>query len=316
MKRDDALRLVEICKLYYEKEYTQAKIAKALDISRPAVSKLLAEARHRGIVKIEICSPFDSDDDLLNQLTTLFGLKDGLVIPSGTRNDGLNRKLIVSQTALYLSKIITEVSNIGIGWGDVIRDIIDEFEGQPSGHGGQGSICPVIGSATSAVQSLQTNELTRILAEKIGFDPYYLHAPAFPFSEQDRQLFMTTIEGQKITALWERLDTVLLSVGTYPTIPDQATAARFGDALKEQKAVGVLATYYYDLHGNIIESPTDIAVRIPLQSLKQTERVILVADSPQKVRSIRGALLTGLVNHLITDEPTARELIKFHKEIS
>ncbi len=316
MKKEYALRLVEICKLYYEKEYTQANIAKELNISRPAVSKLLAEARHRGIVKIEIRSPYDSDDGLLNRLSDIFDLQEGLVIPSGTRNDGMNRRLIVSQAALYLAKILPDVSNLGIGWGDTIRDIIDEIDSQPGTGDKGGAICPVMGSATSAVQSLQTNELTRMLAEKIGFTPYYLHAPAFPFSEQDRQLFMTTIEGQKISDLWSKLDTVLLSVNTYPTIPDQATAVRFGDRLKEEKAVGVLATYYYDIHGKFIESPADIAVRIPMDCLKQARRVIVVADSPRKVRPLHGALRTGLVTHLITDEPTAKELIRFHNEIN
>jgi DNA-binding transcriptional regulator LsrR (DeoR family) len=316
MKKEDLLRLVEICRLYYEKESTQANIAKTLNISRPAVSKLLSEARHRGIVKIEIRSPFDSDDDLMNQLIRMFGLKDGLIIPSATKNDGLNRRLIVSQSVVYLQKILPEIKKLGIGWGQTIRDIIEEFEVQTPGNKEKGGICPVIGSSPSAVQWLQTNELARILAEKIGFTPYYLHAPAFPFSENDRQLFMGTIEGQQISALWAELDTILLGVGTYPTVPDQATAVRFGDLLKQRKAVGVLATYYYDIQGRIIESPGDIAVRIPLEYLKKTKRVIVVSGSPKKIRALRGALMTGLVSHLITDEGTARELIKYHQEVS
>lgn len=307
---------MEICRLYYEKEHTQADIAKMFNISRPAVSKLLTEARHRGIVRIEICSPIDSDEELLGQLSAAFGIKGGLIIPSASRDDTVIRNLIVTQAALFLEDLLPDVETLGIGWGETIKDIIEEFDGSKGHTGDKRSICPVIGNAPSAVQSLQTNELARILAEKAGFTPSYLHAPAFPFSSRDRELFMGTIEGQHITKLWSQLDTILLGVGNYPTVPDQATAARFGDRLKEHKAVGVLATYYYDQQGTIIESPGDNAIRIPLAALKKTERVVVISGSPKKIRALHGALKTGLVSHLITDETTAREVLRFESELN
>ncbi len=316
MKKKEALRLVEICRLYYEKELTQAQIAKEFDISRPAVSKLLSEARHRGIVRIEIRSPLDSDDDLLDRLTRAFDLDGGLIIPSATKDEGLIRQLIVSQSVSYLKKVFPEINNLGIGWGKTIGELIEEFEANVSNGVDQRAVCPVIGSAPNAIQWLQTNELTRMFAEKINFTPFYLHAPAFPFSAEDKQLFMNTAEYQKVSELWDQLDTILLGLGTYPTVPDQATAVRFGNLLKEKKAVGVLATYYFDIEGNIIESPNDIVVRIPLEALQKAQRVMVICGSLNKIRALRGALKTGLISHLITDENTARELLKLHEELT
>jgi deoxyribonucleoside regulator len=316
MKKKEALRLVEICRLYYEKELTQAQIAKEFDISRPAVSKLLSEARHRGIVRIEIRSPLDSDDDLLDRLTRAFDLDGGLIIPSATKDEGLIRQLIVSQSVSYLKKVFPEINNLGIGWGKTIGELIEEFEANVSNGVDQRAVCPVIGSAPNAIQWLQTNELTRMFAEKINFTPFYLHAPAFPFSAEDKQLFMNTAEYQKVSELWDQLDTILLGLGTYPTVPDQATAVRFGNLLKEKKAVGVLATYYFDIEGSIIESPNDIVVRIPLEALQKAQRVMVICGSLNKIRALRGALKTGLISHLITDENTARELLKLHEELT
>jgi deoxyribonucleoside regulator len=316
MKKKEALRLVEICRLYYEKELTQAQIAKEFDISRPAVSKLLSEARHRGIVRIEIRSPLDSDDDLLDRLTRAFNLDGGLIIPSATKDEGLIRQLIVSQSVSYLKKVFPEINNLGIGWGKTIGELIEEFEANVSNGVDQRAVCPVIGSAPNAIQWLQTNELTRMFAEKINFTPFYLHAPAFPFSAEDKQLFMNTAEYQKVSELWDQLDTILLGLGTYPTVPDQATAVRFGNLLKEKKAVGVLATYYFDIEGNIIESPNDIVVRIPMEALQKAKRVMVICGSLNKIRALRGALKTGLISHLITDENTARELLKLHEELT
>ena len=52
-------RLVDVARLYYEKDRTQNEIAEIYRISRPMVSKLLKEAKEEGIVKITIAAPGD-----------------------------------------------------------------------------------------------------------------------------------------------------------------------------------------------------------------------------------------------------------------
>ena len=103
---------------------------------------------------------------------------------------------------------------------------------------------------------------------------------------------------------------VILGVGTYPSVPDQATAARFGNLLKENKAVGMIATYYFDKDGTIIESKDDIVIRIPLSDLKRAKKVFVIGGGEKKVYSIGGTLKTGLVTHLITDDRTAQSLLE------
>ena len=316
MKNEDYQRLVEIARLYYEKDYTQAEIAKAVGVSRPVVSRLLSEARQRGIVRIEVRSPLDEDHELLGELMRTFGIRGGLIVPTGPSEEAVDRSLMVSQAALYVQRLLPEVRRLGIGWGETVRDVIAQMEDQDEQTGARRSVCPVIGSAPSAMQWFQTNELTRLLAEKLRADPYYLHAPAFPVSEGDRAMFTGTVEYRQVSDLWRELDLVLLGIGTYPTVPDYATAARFGDRLKQQKAVGVLATYYFDARGTIIDSPQDYAVRIPLVDLRGAKQVVVVTGSTKKTQAVHGGLMTGLISHLVTDEGTARELIRYHQSIN
>ena len=54
-------RLVGVARLYYEQDRTQNEIAGRYGISRPMVSKLVKEARDRGIVSIRICAPQEED---------------------------------------------------------------------------------------------------------------------------------------------------------------------------------------------------------------------------------------------------------------
>jgi deoxyribonucleoside regulator len=280
-----------------------------MNISRPAVSKLLSEARIRGIVSIEIKSPLMSDDYLLNDLSEAYSLNGGLVVPSGSNDGNLNTQLLIAQASLYFEKLLLDVDKVGLGWGDTMGRLVDGLKNISSSIKKTGYVCPVIGSAPNDIKWYQTNELARVFTEKTGFTPYYLHAPAFPVSLKNKRLFENTLEYQEISKLWSELDVVILGIGTYPSVPDQATAARFGDLLRKRKAVGMIATYYFDIDGNIIKCKDDIVIRIPLEDFKRADKVFVVGGGDKKINSIRGTLKTGLVTHLITDDRTAQALL-------
>jgi len=161
----DILKLVEISRLYYERNLTQAKIAKKMNISRPAVSKLLSEARNRGIVKIQIKSPLLSDLPLLQELCEVYRLKGGLVVPSGSADDKMIMRLLVSQASLYFEKLLPQVNRVGLGWGDTMGRLVDELKQKIFLDEKRGCVCPVIGSAPNDIRWFQTNELAPIFAE-------------------------------------------------------------------------------------------------------------------------------------------------------
>jgi deoxyribonucleoside regulator len=304
----EILRLVEISRLYYETGLTQAEIAKKYNISRPAVSKLLSEARIHGIVKIEIKSPLESNENLLQPLSRQFNLDGGLIVQTGSGEANLKHRLLISQATQYIEKRIQESTNIGLGWGPETGSILDELKRRPQNGQSNRTVCPVIGSAPNDIKWFQTNELARIFSNKTGYSPFYLPAPAFPMSKGNKQLFEQTDEYRAVSSLWDNLDMVLLGIGTYPSVPDQATAARFGDKLRKEGAVGMIATYYYDRNGRFIESENDIVIRIPLKALRKTRVVLVIGHGLEKIHTIIGALKTGLVTHLITDEETVLQV--------
>jgi deoxyribonucleoside regulator len=239
----------------------------------------------------------------------MFKLQGGLIVPTGSVDENVIINYIIAQTALYLESLLPTIKNIGLGWGTSMGSLIEAMRPQKPRENLDWAVCPIVGSAPYAIQCFQTNELVRIFAQKTGYEPHYLHAPAFPGSEDNKKLFENTSEYQKISKLWDKLDTVILGVGTYPSVPDQATAARFGSRLREKKAVGMIVTYCYDIDGKIIDSENDIVTRIPLESLKKAKRALAFGGGEKKFRALRGALMTGLITHLITDEVTAREVV-------
>ena len=85
------LRLVEISRLYYKQNLTQVEVAKKFNISRPLVSKLLAEARDSGIVHIEIKNPITTNTELLDQLSDIYNLEGGLIVPTVSRGEKITK---------------------------------------------------------------------------------------------------------------------------------------------------------------------------------------------------------------------------------
>ena len=68
MKLEKQRRLAHVARRYYLEDQKQSDIARELGISRPMVSRLLAEARELGVVEIRIHDPECREDSLLERL--------------------------------------------------------------------------------------------------------------------------------------------------------------------------------------------------------------------------------------------------------
>ena len=311
----EILKLVEVARMYYEQEMTQSDIAKDIGVSRPLISKMLQRSKDLGIVNIEIRSPLEGNQGLLNRMKMRFDLIDGLIVPANKGNLDLSMKNLISQSALYLERKLSDQGCIGLGWGSTVAGLVDSMNSGELNAERPVTVCPLIGSMTSPSKGFHPNELTRRFAEKVGGDASYLHAPAFPGSKSNFEVFQQTDEYKYISSLWQRLDTMIVSIGTYPSVPDQATALRFGKALKEQHAVGMLLSYYFDVNGNIIEGENDHVIRIPLENIRKVKKMILVCSGNIKANALLGVLRTGLVTHLITDDLAAKQVLELESEL-
>ena len=68
--------LVQVSELYYLQEMNQVEIAKLLGVSRPTVSRLLAEAKREGVVEIKVKNMVSINSELSKQLRERLGLKN------------------------------------------------------------------------------------------------------------------------------------------------------------------------------------------------------------------------------------------------
>lgn len=295
-------RLVNIARLYYEEDKTQNEIAGMYGISRPMVSKLLKEAKAQGIVHVQIQVPEHSGGRERKQLERLrrsFGICGGAVVPDGY-ND-LTTNAAVAETALeYLESLGQR--RLGIGWGHIIGDLVSliETKEQPVSVGDH--ICPLIGNGGVGLKNYHSNELVRVIAEHSNARPEFIYTPACVLSEQELKLTRELENYRVVYQAWEQLDVALVNIGNFPSVPDFASEARFGDLLVKRRAVGRILNYFTDRDGHIICSDMDYAIQIPLELLRRVRHVIGICSANTKPKALCGVLRTGYVNHVIAPE--------------
>lgn len=302
-------KLIQVAKKYYFDGMTQNQIANELNLSRPMISKYIAEARELGIVTISIKSPLDGDNLVIDLLKERYGiLGGGLIYPTG--QPSASEGLIASSAAQFLMDSLKQNRHIGIAWGNIISSVIGVVEKQYNNPGIAGEATSLIGNSNTANRNYHTDSLCGNFSSITGFTPNYIHAPAFVESQEDYDLIIRTDSYKKVSSRWNKLDVAIFDIDNYPSVPDLATASRFGNTLSLRKSVGHMLAYYFDVNGGIIHEENDLVVQIPLDVLKKIKIRIGVCNGSLNAQALRGALSTGLITHLFANTITAEDAIR------
>jgi DNA-binding transcriptional regulator LsrR (DeoR family) len=218
------------------------------------------------------------------------------------------------EAAGVLVDFLDKTKVLGLGWGYNINKMIGALPPTNSDAATHGIVCPLIGTATVPHRGYHPNELATELSHKTGFQAEYLISPAFPTTEQDQELFMNTNNYLEILERWRKTDTAIITLGSFPLVPDHGTALRFGKKLTEEKAVGSLLSYFFNLQGEQIEGDDDYAIQIPLRLLARIKHVIGIVPPESNTSAVISCLRTGYIRHLVIAEQTAKGIITFDVE--
>ncbi|MEG1773948.1 MAG: sugar-binding domain-containing protein, partial [Oscillospiraceae bacterium] len=225
------------------------------------------------------------------------------VAPSA-ENDAVTNRTLAAGAIDYLREL--GGNRFGIGWGTIIGELVSLLEQEQPEPSSLQSICPLVGNSGVSNRNYHSNENVRIFAWQSMAQPQYLYAPAFAENQQELDLIQRMESCQAVYTAWESLDLALVNIGNYPSTPDFASGARYGDLLSKRKAAGRLLAYYFDVHGDIIRSDTDYAIQIPTQLLGRCKNVVGICSANVKPRALAGALRTGLIHHLVASEELVR----------
>jgi deoxyribonucleoside regulator len=309
--------LADVAEMYYEEGLTQVEISHAIGMTRSAISRMLTEARQKGIVQIHIQRPLRFDANLEEKLIEHFGLQAAhvLVWQKPEHYEALRRRLGVA-AGHVLEKLLRPGLVIGLPWGKTVSATIDALEVVEPTSVRVVQLVGVLGS-NSHVHNAQA--LVEQLARKLGGEGVYLYTPFIVESPDTARALLNNQNIREAIAIGKRCDVALLGIGT--TEAEFSSLYQGGhitleelEVLQRAGAVGDVSGHHFDIAGRVPDVAFhDYLVGIARDDLLTIPIRLGVAGGAAKVRPILGALRGGYVNVLVTDSHTAQQVLNLGK---
>jgi DNA-binding transcriptional regulator LsrR (DeoR family) len=314
---DDDLRLIAtVARMYHERGLSQPQIAGDLHISQPRVSRLLKRAQELGIVRTIVTVPegVHSDvEDAMVEAYGRFGLANAIVVESPGPGDPA--RALGAAAAQYLSATFTGHDRVGVSsWSATILAVAEAM--RPARARTADSVVQVMGGLGDPRVQMQASRLMGLLASATKADPVFMPAPGVLTSKEARDSLVADPSIASVMDLWRELTVVLVGIG--PAMGSQLLRES-GNALADSDraslmaagAVGDVCLRFFDAEGRPIESSVnDRLITVSYEVLKGIPRRVGVAGGAEKHAAIRGALLGGWANILITDLEEAHRLLE------
>lgn len=297
--------MVAAARMYYLEHATQGAVAERLGVSRPTVSRLLTEARRRGIVRIDVLEPPGADLEALGaRVAEALGLVRVALAAVATEP---------SSAAALAPAVGTLLRSAGLGRGDGLlissgRTLHEVAAGPlPSLPGVR--LAPTLGGQDEAEPWYATNDITRQIAAKVGGTPVFLYAPAMPAAGAHR-LLREDPSIRRVLDLWRTATCALIGVGAAPLSRTSIPAFVPLDAPSLRSAVGDVTSRFYDAEGAPVPFPGDDRLfAVELETLRGLPASIAVAAGPEKVAAIIAGARGGYFDRLATDAATGAAIL-------
>lgn len=305
--------LYTAARLYYEDDATQAEIATQLGTSRATVSRLLAEAKRQGIVRIEVVAPADAQPkELADRLARALNLNTVYLSPPMPA-PGPGRSVVDVMGRVLAPAAARALSEAGLLPGDVLlvssgRTVYELAQYELTPLPGV-VVAPTVGGNDQPYEWYQTNEITRLVANQVGGRANYLFAPALP----GPALYQSLLEDpsiQRVLHQWPRARCALMGVGAPPLTRSDIPQFVPTDSTSLRSAVGDVCSRFYDRNGDPVAfEGMERLIALELEALQHIPVTIAVAVGKDKVDSITAGARGGYFNRLVTDPATAEALL-------
>ena len=311
MTRDRDKLSINVAKLYYRSEYSQQRIAEELGISRPSVSRLLQYAKDKGYVKIQIMDPVEDMSNMEQMLVEKYHLHEVRIASSTINDENEIKKYIGIKAAEYLDSIVQDGDIIGVGWGTTLYDMSCSLLPRVL-KGSQ--IVQLEGGVTHSKWRNYAKDILENFSNNYSTIAQYLPLPVVFGSREVKEMVDQDRHIKRVLEMGSHANFAVFGVGT---VRPNALFFRLGYTDQEEQiriqqiAVGDICSRFFDADGRICNKELDArTVGITLDELRNKEHSIMIAGGEAKVPAIRAALKGHYANVFITDQFTAKELLK------
>jgi DNA-binding transcriptional regulator LsrR (DeoR family) len=306
---DDLLRMAAT--LYHVDGLGQSEVARLVRVSQAKVSRLLAAALERGIVRISVEQYAARDGRLEHEICSRFGLKSAVVVRVGDEGGGeIARQTVGHFGAPAVIELLPTRGVLAIGGGRSVADVVKGFRTKETRRL---TVVQAMGSIDSNISPVDALEIGRAIVKRWGGEFMTLSTPAFAPDKRTRDSFLASAQ---IRLVWQRLreaDAALVGVAGLgrSVYVDRGVLTRSDMAqLQELGAVGEICGRFFDHQGRECRSRwRDRCISIELDCIRRIPQVIGVAAGADRAPAVAAALRGGLLRSLLIDDQGARALL-------
>lgn len=312
MAKNDRL-LMQVAKMYYMEQLTQAQIGRNLNTSRATVSRLLQEARDKGIVKITIEYPWERDEELERVLKHTFELQDVRVLAGYDQPIEVVREGKGLLAAEYIDQIVHNDMILAMSFGRSLASMVQQVN--PARQVNL-TVVQMIGALGAENPLLDGPDQVRDLANAYGGQYRYLHAPLLVEDRQTRDRLMQQSAVLESLSLARRADIAVLGIGALESNTSGLIWTGYLNQkdivwLQSKGGVGHMCAQYYDINGQLLDIDLNKRViGIGLETLRRIDTVVAIAGGEEKAEAILGAIRGKYIDILITDDQAAQKILE------
>lgn len=297
--------------LYFIAGNTQDEIARKLRVSRATAQRLVSLSLAERLITFRLEHPIAACMELAHRLRDRFGLALCEVVPSDPASGSATVGAAECAASLLEARLREPgPAVLALGTGRMMRAAVEMV---PPMDCPQHQLVSLVGNISPDGSASPFDALAR-LADLTHARQFPMPLPTYMGSQDEREQLLRLEPVQRMRAVAEAALFRLIGVGQ---VDDEAQLRIDGfisqddvAELRRLGAVGELTGWAIDAAGQVIVGGangrvTSIAPRVP-----EGGQAVAVAIGAAKVPAVRAAMVGRLVNGLITNETTARALLK------
>ena len=302
--------MIQVSRLYYLEGWLQKKICNELGLSPAKVSNLIAKALDLGLVEIRIHDPFDGITSLEEQMKKQFELNHVIIVPGPFSYEGSLVAKLGLHASLYLQRILRNDHILGIAGGSTLHAMVNS---NAFNTYIQVQVVPMIGGVSATDYHYTGNGLAATLATQLGGTYLQVPYPTFVESPATREAVMKDASASESLGVARRSDMMIVGIGTLSTHVLSLPHINEDEIqhLRKKRAVAEIGGHFLDEDGQLCATEFDQRlIGVDFEDIRKVPRVVAVAGGQAKGKAIKAVLRSGVVNVLVIDEPTAREIME------
>jgi deoxyribonucleoside regulator len=310
--------LADIAGWYYLDGMSQRDIAKRVNLSRPSISRLLIDAREMGIVEIKINQPIPTVFELEQAFEQRFGLEEVRVLERQTATDDEALRMVGRLGAAVLDYTLQDGMIFGLSWGTVVHGVIEALRPRRLPNV---KVVQLIGGVGAPYRTIDAPEQCRRAARMFGAQHYYLNAPMRVESPEVAAALREDHSVSEVLEMARHTNVAIVGVGAMQ--PEISTQYHSGYITYEELRrfdkmgiVGAICTSNFNIRGEHVEVPwfNGCVIGVTWDDLQSFDVTIGVALGKRKAPAILGAVQTGILDILITDDSAAEGVLALADE--